>query len=94
MTYLGYRGTLVCVGLPKGTVFEVDPAAMVVNSFRIVGSSLSNRAEAKEALAFVAMGKVKVELTYRHMSEIADVYKELEAGQVSAAHYPIRAAGS
>lgn len=82
MEYLGARGTMVCLGLPSNGTIPVDPARMVTEGQRIIGSAVGNRRDAAEALNFVALGKVGVELEMRPMSEIAEIYKELEAGSV------------
>lgn len=82
MEYLGPRGTLVCVGLPNNASIAVDPARMVVEGQRIIGTAVGNRRDAAEALDLVALGKVKVELEVRPMSEIKEIYKDLEAGKI------------
>lgn len=82
MEYLGSRGVLICVGLPSNGTIPVDPSRMVTEGQRIIGTAVGNRRDAAEALEFVALGKVKVELEVRPMSKIAEIYKELEAGKV------------
>ncbi|WWC61716.1 uncharacterized protein I303_104301 [Kwoniella dejecticola CBS 10117] len=81
LKYLGMRSTLVCIGLPHNGLFEIDACQLVITSSRIVGSSLSNRIEAKRALTFVSMGKVRPNIEIREFDELADVYKELESGR-------------
>ena len=61
---------------------QVDPTQMVLKSMRILGSSVGNRRELKEALELVAMGKVKVEITQRPLGELADAYRDLEGAKV------------
>jgi propanol-preferring alcohol dehydrogenase len=53
-----------------------------VQSSRIVGSSVGTRADAKRALAYVAMGKVKVEMQIRKLDEMKQIFEELKAGKV------------
>lgn len=76
----------MCVGFPKDSKFTIDVVPLVLGSCKIIGSNLGNRAEAKMALNYVAMGKVTVEMQVRPLSEISDVYMELEAGKVSHSH--------
>ncbi|KAK1926609.1 mannitol-1-phosphate dehydrogenase MPDH1 [Papiliotrema laurentii] len=82
LDYLGFRSTLVCVGLPKDGKFTVDSNQLVVQSSRIVGSSVGTRADAKRALALVELGKVKVELSVRDLDEVGEIFKELKGGKV------------
>ncbi|WRT66197.1 uncharacterized protein IL334_003150 [Kwoniella shivajii] len=81
LEYLGTRSTLVCIGLPHNGKISIDPCQLVLLSSRIVGSSLSNRAEAKRALTFVSMGKVKPQIEIREFEQLANIYKELQAGK-------------
>jgi len=82
LEYLGFRSTLVCVGLPKDGKFTVDSNQLVVTSSRIVGSSVGTRADAKRALAFVELGKVKVDMSIRRLDEIKEIFGELKEGRV------------
>ena len=82
LEYLGFRSTLVCVGLPKDGKFTVDSNQLVVQSSRIIGSSVGTRADATRALALVDMGKVKVEMNVRDITEVGEIFRELKAGKV------------
>jgi alcohol dehydrogenase, propanol-preferring len=42
-----------------------------------------NRADTAEAIDFLARGKVKVIYKMRGLSELSDVYKEMEEGKIS-----------
>jgi propanol-preferring alcohol dehydrogenase len=42
-----------------------------------------NRADSAEALDFLERGKVKVIYQMRGLSELAEVYKEMERGEIS-----------
>ena len=42
-----------------------------------------NRADTAEAIDFLARGKVKVIYKMRGLSELSDVYKEMEKGNIS-----------
>ena len=70
------------MGLPKDGKFTVDSNQLVVQSSRIVGSSVGTRADAKRALALVELGKVKVELSVRDLDEVGELFKELKGGKV------------
>jgi hypothetical protein len=70
------------VGLPHHGKFEVDISHMVITATKIIGSTVGSRREAKEALSFVASGKVKLQYEVRPMSEIVQVYHDIEEGKV------------
>nr|XP_019010802.1 uncharacterized protein I206_04105 [Kwoniella pini CBS 10737]OCF49583.1 hypothetical protein I206_04105 [Kwoniella pini CBS 10737] len=84
LKYLGIRSTLVCIGLPHNGLFEIDACQLIINSSKIVGSSLSNRIEAKRALTFVSMGKVKPNIEIKEFKELSNVFKDLQVGKVSS----------
>lgn len=57
LSFLKFMGTLVCVGVPEGepqVIGGADPATMLVQSLRIVGSAVGNRREAIETLDMAA----------------------------------------
>jgi alcohol dehydrogenase, propanol-preferring len=57
LSFLKFRGTLVCVGVPEGKAVPIataDPATMLVSELKIVGSAVGNRKDAIEALEFAA----------------------------------------
>lgn len=82
LEYLGFRSTLVCVGLPKDGKFTVDANQLVIQSSRVIGSSVGTRADAKRALALVELGKVKVEMSVWDLSEVGEIFRELKGGKV------------
>ncbi len=73
---------MVCVGLPTSGTIPLDPCRMVTEGYKILGSAVGNRRDCAEALALVALGKVKVELEVRPMSAIKEIYQELEKGAI------------
>jgi propanol-preferring alcohol dehydrogenase len=73
---------MVCVGLPASGTIPLDPCRMVTEGYKILGSAVGNRRDCAEALALVALGKVKVELEVRPMSAIKEIYQELEKGAI------------
>ncbi len=57
LSFLKFRGTLVCVGVPEGAAVPIataNPAAMLVQELKIVGSAVGNRKEALECLEMAA----------------------------------------
>ena len=53
LSFLKFRGTLVCVGVPEGApvpIATANPAALLVQELRIVGSAVGNRKDAIETL--------------------------------------------
>ncbi|KAN0061710.1 hypothetical protein ACQY0O_005702 [Thecaphora frezii] len=70
------------VGVPMATlplsIFET-----VLNMHRIVGSVVGSRLDAKRALDIAAQGHVAVRFQKRPLSHLADVYREMENGQIS-----------
>ena len=57
LSFLKFRGTVVCVGVPEGDpqpIGGADPATMLVRELRIVGSAVGNRKDAIETLEMAA----------------------------------------
>ena len=77
------RGTCVLVGLPPGD-FPVPLFDVVANCITIRGSFVGTREDMAEALAFAAAGKVKADVELQPLSEINDIFKRLEHGDVAA----------
>lgn len=53
LSFLRYRGTLVCVGVPEGKMVPIataDPATLLAAEKRIVGSAVGNRKDAIDTL--------------------------------------------
>ena len=57
VSFLKFRGCLVCVGVPEGAVVPIataNPATMLVSELKIVGSAVGNRKDAIETLELAA----------------------------------------
>ncbi len=55
LSFLKFRGTLVCVGVPEGPLVPIataNPATMLASELKIVGSAVGNRRDAIETLEF------------------------------------------
>jgi propanol-preferring alcohol dehydrogenase len=74
-------GTCVLVGLPPGE-FPVPLFDVVANCITIRGSFVGTRQDMAEALAFAALGKVKVDFELQPLSAINEVFDRLEHGKV------------
>jgi propanol-preferring alcohol dehydrogenase len=77
------RGTCSLVGLPPGD-FPVPLFDVVANCVTIRGSFVGTRADMAEALDFAAKGKVKANIELQPLSEINNIFKRLEHGDVPA----------
>ncbi|CEJ57635.1 hypothetical protein PMG11_06321 [Penicillium brasilianum] len=79
--FLRWTGTLVCIGLPpKPTLLSLGPADFVARGIKVMGTSTGNRQDTVEALAFVAKGQVKPQLTERRLEDVEEILKEIENG--------------
>ncbi|WP_268796356.1 alcohol dehydrogenase AdhP [Pseudomonas huanghezhanensis] len=74
-------GTCVLVGLPPGE-FPLPLFDVVANCITVRGSFVGNRQDMAEALAFAAQGKVKADIEVRALSEINQIFEQLEQGEV------------
>lgn len=83
MSYLRPRGSLVSVGMPADAAIQADVFDTTVSAKRIVGSIVGNRQDAIEALDLAAQGKIKVFYKTRGLSELNDVYKDMQAGTLT-----------
>ena len=77
------RGTCALVGLPPGD-FPVPLFDVVANCITIRGSFVGTRADMAEALDFAAKGKVKADIELQPLSEINNIFRRLEHGEVPA----------
>ena len=76
-------GTCVLVGLPPGE-FPVPLFDVVANCITVRGSFVGNRQDMAEALAFAAGGKVKADIEVRPLSDINEIFEQLERGDVQS----------
>ena len=77
------KGTCTLVGLPPGD-FPVPLFDVVANCITIRGSFVGNREDMFEALAFAVGGRVKADVELQPLSDINDIFKRLEHGEVPA----------
>jgi propanol-preferring alcohol dehydrogenase len=85
LSFLRYRGTLVCVGMPEGDMVPIGgafPSTMVGRQHRIVGSALGNQREALEVLDLAARGLVKTHYKIKKMEELTEVFQEMSEGKM------------
>lgn len=83
LAYIRPSGTIVLVGLPADAVLKSPVFSHVLRSLTIRGSLVGNREDTLEALDFVKRGLVKCPIKIVGMSELANVYKLMEAGQIA-----------
>ncbi|KAF9239793.1 hypothetical protein BU15DRAFT_87816 [Melanogaster broomeanus] len=81
--YLRDGGTLMAVGLPADANLDALIFWTVVKNISIKGSYVGNRQDAIEAMEIAASGKVKVRYEVRVLTELQEVYEELEQGKVA-----------
>jgi propanol-preferring alcohol dehydrogenase len=77
------RGICALVGLPPGD-FPVPLFDVVANCITIRGSFVGTREDMAEALDFAVRGKVKADIELQPLSEINNIFKRLEHGDVAA----------
>ncbi|KND90482.1 Alcohol dehydrogenase 2 [Tolypocladium ophioglossoides CBS 100239] len=71
MSWLGFRGTLLCLGIPdhEGCLVP-NITAMVTDELRIIATKTGNQLDARECLEIAAQGHVKVRYQIRKMDEL------------------------
>jgi propanol-preferring alcohol dehydrogenase len=76
MNWLGFRGKLVCLGVPEGEVKPIAGAQvgpMINNEGTVFAVKTGNRLDAKECLDIAAAGLVKTHYQLRKMDELTQV---------------------
>lgn len=81
--YVRSRGVVVCIGLPADARINAPVFDTVTRMISIKGSYVGNRADTAEALDFFKRGIVRVPFKTVGLSELQDVYKLMEANQIS-----------
>ncbi len=76
-------GICALVGLPPGD-FPVPLFDVVANCITIRGSFVGTREDMAEALDFAVRGKVKADIELQPLSEINNIFKRLQHGDVAA----------
>jgi propanol-preferring alcohol dehydrogenase len=82
VAYVRPVGTIVLVGLPAHAYAKSEVFTHVAKSINIKGSYVGNRADTQEALDFFNRGLVRSPIKIVGLSQLAQVYKEMEAGQI------------
>lgn len=85
LSLLRWGGTVVCVGIPEGKVQPIasaDPASILVNEKKIVGSAVGNRKDAIETMELAARGAVKTRFTVEPMSKLTEVFERMDKGEI------------
>lgn len=80
--FLRFGGTLVCIGVPEGKqvpIASADPATMLAQELRIVGSAVGNRKDAIETMNMAARGVVKTHFVVEPMSNLTDIFQRMDA---------------
>ncbi|THH03682.1 hypothetical protein EW145_g6090 [Phellinidium pouzarii] len=80
--YLRETGTLLVVGLPPGAILSIPVLLVAARGLTIRGVFLGSRQQAVEAVNIAATGRVKCTYTIRGLSELNDVYAEMEKGRI------------
>lgn len=81
LSFLRIGGTLVCVGVPEGDPVPIagaNPAAMLSQELRIVGSAVGSRKDAIETMNMAARGVVKTQFSVEPMSALTDIFQRME----------------
>ncbi|WP_435299943.1 alcohol dehydrogenase AdhP [Timonella sp. A28] len=74
-------GTVALVGLPPDQ-FPLDIFTTVLFGLTIRGSIVGTRRDMEECLEFFARGKINPTFTTRPLSDINDIFAEMEAGKI------------
>ncbi len=85
LDFLGFGGTLVCVGMPEGDsepIAKSYPAALVTMEHTIKGSAVGNQREALEVLDMAARGIVKTRLRTEKMENLTEVFEAMAEGKM------------
>ncbi|KAK1979040.1 chaperonin 10-like protein [Colletotrichum cereale] len=81
--WLGFRGKLVCLGIPEsGSMSIADVESVLVDELTIFGVKTGNRLEAKECLEVAARANVKTHFQLRRMKSLTKVFNEMKSGDI------------
>ncbi|KAI1852197.1 hypothetical protein JX265_013050 [Neoarthrinium moseri] len=73
ISFLGFRGTLACLGAPEGASVPIGGAKvndLIGKELTIFANKSGNRLDAKESLEIAAAGKVKTQYQIRPMKDL------------------------
>ncbi|KAM0277383.1 hypothetical protein ACHAQH_005823 [Verticillium albo-atrum] len=83
MSWLGFRGTVACLGIPeKEGALMPNIGEMVTHEHRIIATKTGNRLEMKQCLELAAQGRVKTRYALRRMESLTNIFEELESGKI------------
>jgi len=77
---LAFGGTLVCVGIPEGSLQPIAnayPGTILGNQTKIVGSTVGSQREAMEILGFAARGIVKTHYRIEKLDKLGSVFQQM-----------------
>ncbi|KAF4980178.1 hypothetical protein FZEAL_3756 [Fusarium zealandicum] len=83
MSWMGFRGTVACLGIPETEDCMVPSVAyMVLNELRIIATKTGNRQDAQECLAIAKDGGIQTHHQLRKMESLSNIFEEMEAGKI------------
>ncbi|KAF4461009.1 alcohol dehydrogenase [Fusarium albosuccineum] len=83
MSWLGFRGTVACLGIPEAEGCLIPSIAdMVTNEYKIIATKTGNRLDAQECLDIAKDGGVKTHYQLRRMESLTNIFGEMEAGKI------------
>ncbi|KAM5360146.1 hypothetical protein ACJZ2D_013961 [Fusarium nematophilum] len=83
LSWLGFRGTVACLGIPEdeGCLFP-NIAEMVTDELRIIATKTGNRLDAQECLAIARDSGLKTHYQLRRMQSLSNIFEEMEDGKI------------
>ncbi|SCV06244.1 LANO_0H25268g1_1 [Lachancea nothofagi CBS 11611] len=81
--YCRANGTIILVGIPSGSKCISDVFNHVVKSIKIVGSSIGNRADTREALDFYLRGLIRPSIEVMGLSQLPEIFDRMEKGLIA-----------
>lgn len=70
------------VGIPSGATCVSEVFEHVVKSIKIVGSSVGNRADTREALDFYSRGLIRPAIKVVGLSQVPQIFKKMDNGEI------------
>lgn len=81
--YCRANGSIMLVSLPSGAICTSNIFNHVTKSLKIIGSSVGNRADTREALEFYTRGLIKSSVSVVGLSELPKVFEKMEKCQIT-----------
>ncbi len=82
LSYARPQGSIVCVAMPANATLKADVFFTVLNCIKIKGSHVGTRSDTVEAIEFFTRGLVKPIYKMRKLSELKEIYDEMEEGKI------------